>query len=163
MLKAQITEKMIHFYKGSQSDIGHFLKVYAYAKTIGKLERIDEKTQDTLEIAAIVHDIACPACREKYGNANGVHQQEESEVLLRPFLEEFHLPVDLEERVIYLVTHHHTYTGVDGMDYQILLEADYLVNADESDYSTENIEKFCANVFKTASGTRLLKSMYLNH
>ena len=32
------------------------------------------------------------------------------------------------------MTHHHTYTGVDGIDYQILLEADYLVNADESHY-----------------------------
>lgn len=162
MQKAKITEKMIHFYKGNQSDIRHFLKVFSYARTIGKLEGIDENTQDIVEIAAIVHDIACPVCREKYGNTNGIRQQEESEALLRPFLEEFKLPAEVEERVIYLVTHHHTYTDVDGMDYQILLEADYLVNADESAYSTENIEKFCANVFQTDSGKRLLKSMYLD-
>lgn len=162
MQKAEITEKMIRFYKGNQSDIRHFLKVFAYARTIGKLEGIDENTQDIVEIAAIVHDIACPVCREKYGNTNGIHQQEESEALLRPFLEEFKLSDEVEDRVVYLVTHHHTYTGVDGMDYQILLEADYLVNADESAYSTKNIEKFCENVFQTDSGKRLLKSMYLD-
>jgi len=36
------------------------------AKITGSLEGIDEKTFDTLEIAAIVHDISCPLCREKY-------------------------------------------------------------------------------------------------
>ena len=70
MLKARMINKMIDFYKGNKSDVRHFLKVYAYAQTIGKLEGLDEKTQDTLEIAAIVHDIACPLGREKYGNTS---------------------------------------------------------------------------------------------
>lgn len=136
-MKERIVNKMIDFYRGNRSDVRHFLKVYAYAQTIGRLEGLDEKTQDTLEIAAIVHDIACPLCREKYGNTNGNHQEAESEDLLRTFLSEFTLPEEMEERIIYLVTHHHTYTNVEGMDYQILLEADYLVNADESQYSHE--------------------------
>ena len=70
MQKAKIVNKMIDFYNGNRSDVRHFLKVYAYAKTIGELEGLDAKTQDTLEIAAIVHDIACPVCREKYGNTH---------------------------------------------------------------------------------------------
>ena len=52
MLKARMINKMIDFYKGNKSDVRHFLKVYAYAQTIGLLEGLDEKTQDTLEIAA---------------------------------------------------------------------------------------------------------------
>ncbi len=32
------------------------------------------------------------------------------------------------DRVAYLVGHHHTYTNINGMDYQILVEADFLVN-----------------------------------
>ena len=35
-----------------------------------------------LEIAAIVHDIACPLCREKYGRADGYLQEQESELWL---------------------------------------------------------------------------------
>jgi len=159
-MKERIVNKMIDFYKGNRSDVRHFLKVYAYAQTIGRLENLDEKTQDTLEIAAIVHDIACPLCREKYGNTNGNHQEAESEDLLRTFLLEFALPEEMQERIIYLVTHHHTYTNVEGMDYQILLEADYLVNADESQYSREAIYKFRDRVFKTESGTHMLESIY---
>lgn len=159
-MKERIVNKMIDFYRGNRTDVRHFLKVYAYAQTIGRLEGLDERTQDTLEIAAIVHDIACPLCREKYGNTNGNHQEAESEPLLRIFLSEFALPEEMEERIIYLVTHHHTYTNVEGMDYQILLEADYLVNADESQYSHEAICKFRERVFKTKSGTHMLDSIY---
>ena len=35
---------MIDFYRGNRSDVRHFLKVYAYAQTIGLLEGLDEKT-----------------------------------------------------------------------------------------------------------------------
>ena len=64
------------------------------------------------------------------------------------------------ERITWLVTHHHTYTNVEGMDYQILLEADFLVNAGESEYSKQAIENFCRKVFRTEAGTHLLKSMF---
>lgn len=152
--------KMIDFYQGNRSDIRHFLKVYAYAQTIGRLEQLDEQTQDILEISAIVHDIACPLCREKYGNTDGRHQEDESAALLKEFLEEFKLPKEIEARVTYIVTHHHTYTNVDGIDYQILLEADFLVNADESSYSMEIIRNFQNKVFKTRSGSHMLRSVY---
>ena len=154
-------KKMIDFYEGNIHDIDHFMKVWALAKTIGEAERLDKKTQELLEIAAVVHDIACPLCREKYGDTDGKHQEEESAPLVDAFLNE--LPVGMlnVERVKWLVEHHHTYTNVDGMDYQILLEADFLVNAGESGYSKEAIENACEKVFHTATGTHLLKSMYL--
>ena len=66
--KSKITavaiEKMIDFYQGNLRDIEHFLKVWAYAKTIGEQESVDENTQGILELAAVVHDISCPLCRE---------------------------------------------------------------------------------------------------
>ena len=161
MLIATAIEKMIDFYEGNIHDIDHFLKVWALAKTIGEAEGLDQKTQELLEITAVVHDIACPLCREKYGNTNGKHQEEESTPLVEAFLNE--LPVGMlnVERVKWLVAHHHTYTNVSGMDYQILLEADFLVNAGESGYSKKSIENFGNKVFHTATGTHLLKSMYL--
>ena len=61
-----VMERMIAFSEGNLHDINHFVKVYGYAQTIGRLEGLDDRTQLALEIAAIVHDIACPLCREKY-------------------------------------------------------------------------------------------------
>ncbi len=127
----EILKEMIIYANGNKKDIAHFLKVHSYARLIGKLEQLDEKTQKILEIAAIVHDIACPLCRKKYGNSNGKFQEIEGPDLVYDFLKPFPL-TDLEiNRIAYLVGHHHTYENIDGLDYQILLEADFLVNGDE--------------------------------
>ena len=58
-------------------------------------------------------------------------------------------------RIAFLVGHHHTYTEVDGLDYQILLEADYIANASENGYSEKNIKNFIEKIMRTASGIRL--------
>ena len=46
------------------------------------------------------------------------------------------------------------------MDYQILIEADYIVNAEESHYSIENIRHFREQIFRTESGKTILDSIY---
>ncbi|MCD8343140.1 MAG: HD domain-containing protein [Oscillospiraceae bacterium] len=155
-------EKMISFYNGNVHDIEHFLKVWGYARTIGKLEGLDAGTLETLELAAIAHDIACPLCREKYGNTAGEHQQTEGVPLTREFYADFALPTEQLERICYLVGHHHTFSNIDGDDYQILVEADFLVNASESHMSRQSIENFCNKVFRTAAGLRLLAEIYGN-
>ena len=68
---SEMIQKMIDYSNGNIHDIEHFMKVWAYAKTIGESEHLNEETQFILEAAAVVHDIACPLCREKYGNADG--------------------------------------------------------------------------------------------
>ncbi len=125
-----------------------------------KRENKQESTQELLELAAIVHDIACPLCREKYGDTNGKHQERESPPLVESFFAP--LPVDPAdvERISWVVGHHHTYTNVDGLDHQILLEADFLVNADESGYARAAIETARSQIFQTVSGIRLLDAMY---
>ena len=161
MVVSSAIEKMIAFYQGNLHDINHFLKVWAFAKTIGEQEGLDEQTQRTLELAAVVHDIACPACREKYGNANGKYQELESPPLVEKFFEGMPVERRMAERISWLVAHHHTYTHVDGLDYQILLEADFLVNAGEGGLSRAAIETMRQNVFRTETGIRLLDSVYL--
>ena len=158
---AQLLEKMIDYSAGNIHDIDHLIRVWTYAKTIGELEGLDANAQFILETAAITHDIACPLCREKYGSASGKHQELESPPLVEAFFAD--LPaegVDVN-RISWLVAHHHTYTGVNGLDHRILLEADFLVNADEGHCSREAIEDARKNFFRTAAGTRLLDSIYL--
>ena len=161
MLIAKIIRKMAAFYQGSLHDINHFLKVYAYAKAIGELEGLEAGQQKILEIAAIVHDIPCPLCRAKYGNAGGKLQEKEGPALARAFLQEFGLSAGEIDRVCWLVGHHHTIEAVDGLDHRILLEADYLVNADEHGLPRENIENALETIFRTESGISLLKEIYL--
>lgn len=160
MIVSSAIEKMIAFYQGNLHDINHFLKVWAFAKTIGEQEGLDGQTQLTLELAAVVHDIACPLCRQKYGNANGKYQELESPPLVEDFFAGMPVERDMAERISWLVAHHHTYR-VDGLDYQILLEADFLVNADEGGLARAAIENMRQSVFRTGAGIRLLDSIYL--
>lgn len=161
---AKAVSKMVTFYERESQvvvhDVNHFMKVWGFARTIGILEGLDPVTQETLELAAVAHDIACPLCRRKYGQADGRHQELEGEELTRQFYEEFHLPEEQLERICYIVAHHHSFSGVQGLDYQIMLEADFLVNAGESEVSLDGILNFREKVFRTGTGIRLLNQMY---
>lgn len=161
MTISEIMKKMVIYSNGNTHDINHFLKVHAYAKMIGSCEELMPEEMRTLEIASIVHDIACPLCREKYGNTDGKKQEEEGVALVYSFFDGTDIEKDVLERVAYLVGHHHTLTDIDGMDYQVLIEADYLVNADESHYSKENIRNMMEKTFQTQTGKTLLQSIYL--
>ena len=157
---SQLMEQMIVFSNGNLHDITHFITVWTYAKTIGELEGLDADTQYLLEATAIVHDIACPFCREKYGRADGKLQEKEGSSIVRTFLAESGMTEAQVERIAYLVGHHHTLTGIDGMDYQILIEADYLVNASEKTYSPANVQNFMNTSMKTESGKKLAKALF---
>ena len=159
MTIAQILSKMIAASNGNIHDIDHLLRVWAYARTIGELEGLDAETQYLLEVAAITHDIACPLCREKYGNTNGKYQEQKGAVLVRSFLADTGMTEAQIARVAYLVGHHHTLQNICGMDYQILIEADYIANASENGYGKESIVHFLDTIMKTASGKHLAASV----
>ncbi len=161
-LVSQILEDMIHYSKGNLHDIAHFMKVYSFARTIAVEEGLKDDLLISIEITAILHDISCPLCRIKYGNTNGKHQEEESGPLVKDFLKDYPIEEKTKERINYIISHHHTITNVDGIDYQIILEADFLVNADESHMTKEQIMNAEEQFFKTETGKRILESMYLS-
>ncbi len=154
--QTRLFEAMMELDQGDPKRIQHFLKVWSFARQIGRMEKLDERTQEILETAAIVHDIGIRISMEKYGNCGGKHQEVEGPPLAEEMLKRLGYDAELIERVCFLVGHHHTYTGVEGMDYQILLEADFLVNSYEDELKEEPIRAFCKKVFRTASGIRLL-------
>lgn len=158
--QARLLEAMIEFDKGDPKRIQHFLKVWTFARQIGQMEGLDEGIQCTLETAAIVHDIGIHACEEKYGSTSGSLQEKEGPPLAREMLTGLGYEPDRTERVCWLVGHHHTYSGVETADHQILLEADFLVNSYEEEMEESAIRNFCGKVFRTKSGIRLLELQY---
>ena len=65
------------------------------------------------------------------------------------------------DRVAYLVGHHHTYTNIDGMDYQILVEADFLVNLYEDSVPKAAAQSALDKIFKTQTGKTICKEMFV--
>ena len=64
------------------------------------------------------------------------------------------------ERVAWLVGHHHTYDPIEGMDHQILVEADFLVNLHEDSSSPEAIRRTRDTIFRTDAGKHLCQTMF---
>ena len=146
MTVLETAKKMIDYSHGNLHDINHFMKVYAYAKMIADREQLDPDTQKLVEMTALVHDIACPLCRVKIWKIRTAKNQEKESAALncRNFLKEFKICRRiLQIEISFLVSHHHTLDQIDGIDYQIIIEADYLVNADESHFFPDIISKIC--------------------
>jgi len=152
--------RMTEYFAGDTARIQHFMKVYGYSKMMGELEELEGEEQVILEAAAIVHDIGIRVSEEKYGDSTGKHQEEEGPAAAQEMLRELGYDEKLIERVCYLVGHHHTYTDIDGIDYQILVEADFLVNLYENGESREAVRTAFERIFKTESGKELCRAMF---
>lgn len=152
--------EMIRYDAGDAKRIQHFTKVHAYAKLIGELEGLDNETLRILEAAAYVHDIGIRPAEEKYGSCEGPLQEKEGPAPAREMLTRLGFEETLIKRVCYLVAHHHTYTNIDGMDYQILVEADFLVNLFENGSGREAAANVCEKLFRTKSGKTILRTMF---
>lgn len=155
-----LTERMIEFDAGSPGRIQHFLKVHAFAKMIGEKEGLKGEALETLEAAALVHDIGIGPALEKYGSSNGPLQEKEGAPLAGKMLKETGFTEAQAERVRYLTGHHHTYSDIDGIDYQILVEADFLVNIYESQYSDEKRRNVFEHIFRTEYGKWLFTRQF---
>ena len=161
MEHTNVIHEMILFDRGDARRIQHFLKVYQFAALIGKLEGLSPEQQEILEIAAILPDIGIIPSEKKYGISNGKLQEQEGPAYARELLNRIGgYGQEFIDRVCFLIAHHHTYEGVDGLDWQILLEADFLVNSFEKNMTEEAIKKFRASVFRTRSGIALLNNQY---
>ena len=161
MINEKMIQKMVEFDARDPKRLQHFLKVYQFAHVIGVEEGISEELQKILDLAAILHDIGIRPSEEKYGRCDGKLQEQEGPAYAMQLLKEFSEVTEEErDRICYLIGHHHTYQNVEGMDYQILLEADFLVNAYEDELPREAILTFKQKVFRTETGKRLLDTMF---
>lgn len=161
MLNEKLIVKMIAFDAGDPKRIQHFTKVYEYAHVIGVSEGLDEEKQKILDIASILHDIGIIPCERKLGYCNGKLQEQEGPAYAKKLLTDFPEITEIEtERVCFLIAHHHTYADMDGLDYQILLEADFLVNAFEDNLEKEAIVNFRDKIFRTKTGIEILNQMF---
>ena len=80
--------------------------------------------------------------------------------MVKEFLSDIGIAEEVIDRVAFLVGHHHTFSGIDGIDYQILIEADYIANATENGYGQENIVNFMQKIMETEGGKQILKAIY---
>lgn len=157
---ARIAEKMVEYDCGDIRRIEHFIKVYGYASAIGRLEGLHPRELETLEIAALLHDIGIKVSEEKYHSSAGKYQEMEGPAEARKLLNGICPDTEITDRICWLIGHHHTYSDIRGLDHQILVEADFLVNLSEDHASEDSVLHTLENIFRTKSGIDFLRSIW---
>ena len=151
--------EMIRYFGKDTSLINHTIKVYGFTCAIAEEESVSEEREIIVRLAALLHDIGVPEAVRKHQSAAGNYQELEGPSVAKQILGERY-PNDTIERVLYLVGNHHSYSKIDGMDFQILVEADFLVNLDEAKSTWDEAQRVGEKYFKTHTGGNLLRWMY---
>ncbi len=164
MTKKQWVSAMKQFFGGAQDMIDHSLQVLAYAEQIMDGEEVPQSVRTVVTVSAVFHDIGIPAAIHKHGSAAGPYQEKEGERIVRELLTQMGEPGELVDRTGYIVGHHHTKDKIDGLDFQIIWEADMLVNLKGQDVASDpqRLEKVILANFKTHTGLQVAKRVYLS-
>lgn len=156
-----IIKKMINYFGNDVRRINHALKVFGFAKTIASLEGVQSEQMLIITIAAILHDVGIKKAEQHYQSTAGHYQELLGPDVARELLQDQDLAPHIEGRILHLIGHHHSYSQIDAIDFQILVEADFLVNIFEDEMTTVQIIKVKDKYFKTRTGRELLTEMYL--
>ncbi|MHB8065635.1 MAG: HD domain-containing protein [Ruminiclostridium sp.] len=156
-----VIEKMMVYFGNDVRRINHALKVYGFAFAISGMEHMSEKEAQIIGLAAVLHDIGIKEAERKYNSTAGKFQEIEGPPIAKQILENNAVESEIIDRVCYLIGNHHSYQKIDGLDFQILIEADFLVNIFETNIDKNAIESIRTKYFKTKKGTELLATMYL--
>ncbi|MCX7709012.1 MAG: HD domain-containing protein [Clostridia bacterium] len=157
---SEVIKRMIQHFGDDVRRINHALKVFGLAKCIGESERLEEVKQQILEAAAVLHDIGIKESEIKYQSSAGKYQEIEGPPIAEKILGELGYEKEFVDRVCFLVGNHHTYGNIDGTDFQILVEADFLVNIFEDGMDGKQKATIKDKYFKTRTGTMILDSMF---
>ena len=156
-----IIYEMININGNDTHRINHALKVYGLAQCIAGREGVPNDVLQTICTAAILHDIAIRHCEKKYGACGGKLQEKEGPAIARPILEKYTGDTAFIDRVLHIIAHHHSPNKIDGIDLQIVIEADYLVNADEGDITPDAFKTVYRKYFRTNAGKALANIILL--
>ncbi|MFP3155939.1 HD domain-containing protein [Lachnospiraceae bacterium ZAX-1] len=161
--RVKLIKAMTEYEADAPHRVAHFMKVYGFTQTICNLENVDEDTRLIVETTAIIHDIGIRPALIKYGSSAGTYQQELGTAPTRDMLSQIGFSEQVIDRACFLVSQHHSYSNIEGLDYQILVEADFLVNILEEEMLGEAVKHVYDNIFKTKSGKWFCKTMYMKN
>lgn len=153
-------KNMIIYFAGDPKRIQHFIKVHSFARLIAQNEELTEEQLFIVEAAAYVHDIGIKPAEREHGKCDGRLQEQYGPAEAENILKICGFSDQQIERISYLVGHHHTYTNIDGIDYQILVEADFLVNLYEDHCQKDAIQHAYQKIFKTETGKNICQTMF---
>lgn len=157
-----ISELRRHF-DTDERRINHALKVLNFAEQIMHGEMVDDSLRRIVTITAILHDVGIKAAEQKYGSSAGPYQEQEGPAIAEAIMRRLNESKDVIARVSYIIGGHHTPAKNNGLDFQIIWEADLMVNIEEDNLTGDKakLAAIVAKNFRTKTGRQLAEQTYL--
>ncbi len=154
----RVIEKMKEVFKDIPYGIDHTLKVMDNASHILESINLEEEKKEMVLLAAILHDIGAVEAQRKYGSMDSRYQELEGPPIARKILQQAGYDPGNTARICYIVGNHHPPSKIDGIDFQVLWEADLLENMPFMGISADSsrLKAFIDENFKTVSGKALV-------
>jgi len=124
--------RMISYNAPDLKRINHAMKVFTFTRALCFGERASTNTQLVAGITGILHDIGIHEAERKYNSSAWHYQEKEGPGVAKNLIDNLDIDSSIKERCYYLIGKHHSYEEIDGLDFQILVEADFFVNIDEA-------------------------------
>lgn len=161
-LKIKLISWMKRVFGSDIRRVNHTLKVLQNAEKI-----LDSEKADPVVViaAAVLHDIGIQEAEKKHGSSAGMYQEIEGLPIARGILgklEKLGVEPDRIDRICAIVGSHHSARGADSPEFDILWDADHIVNiADEQrGGDREQLRAYIEKVFRTSTGKKLAIELY---
>jgi len=159
-LRERIALEMKKYFGTDFKRVHHAIKVARFAEQILKMEGGNPLV---VMGVAYLHNIGIHEADRKYGSHSGHYQEMEGPAIARGILERLNVPTQMLDEMCDIIGHHHSPREEETLNFQILYEADWLVNIGEEGISKdrEKVEALIATVFRTVTGKQLAQKVYL--
>ena len=161
-LIGRINWKMVELFSAENpAQIAHTQSVHNYTRLLAARSGCAERRIALLELAAMLHDIGCPAARAKYGDCKPPHQEQEGAAIAAEWLRDCpELNGEEKKFIVDAVGSHHRFAEAKRLGFEPLFEADLAVNLLEGYYPRERAGELCRNLVTTAAGRELFSLLF---
>jgi len=160
LLRERISLEMKKYFGTDFKRVSHALKVAKFAEQILKMEGGHPLV---VMGAAYLHDIGIHEAERKHGDNSGHYQEVEGPAIAREILERLNVQKDMVDEICDIIGHHHHPREEESLNFQILYEADWVVNIEEEGISKDpkRLQAMIEKVFRTVTGKQLAEKLFL--
>ena len=159
--KEKFSQAMKRYFGKDVKRISHAQKVARFAEEMAKKEG-----GNPLVVlgSAYLHDIGIQEAEKKHGSSSGEYQELEGPPIAKDLLKRIGLKDEMIHEICDIIGHHHHPRAEETLNFQILYEADWLVNIEEDGISKdrEKLKQLVPKVFQTETGRKFAEDLYLN-
>ncbi|MDO8489328.1 MAG: HD domain-containing protein [Candidatus Omnitrophota bacterium] len=157
LLKEKLLGELKGYFGPDIKRINHARKVLDYAEEILRQEG---GNWQIVVPAAILHDVGIKIAEQKYGSNSGHLQEKEGPQVAQKILLKLGFKKKEIEEICQIIRYHHSPGKINSLDFNIILDADGLVNLNEIK-ERDKQEEIINHVFATKTAKEIARKVYL--